>query len=596
MPGALQDDVPDRRRHDWATRLQARLATLSNRPATLAAEPEPRSVGSFAAGRRLCDGKVLLAGHAVDLKGGTIWDVPAPGRRFDEARHGFAWLDDLAAVADGRARAVARDWTLQWIARYGRGRGPGWQPDLAGRRMVRWLHHAPLLLGGLDRTDAETIRRALANQATFLARRWRAARPGLARFEALTGLLYAAVFLSGPERRVTAATGALERECARCIDKDGAIASRNPEELLEIFTLLTWAEAALARRDRAAGAAHRAAIARVAPVLRALRHADGGLARFHGGGPGREGRLDGALAEARIKSRPVRGLVMGYARLAAGRTTVIVDAARPAALAFSQNAHASTLAFELTSGRRPLIVNCGSGDGFGEDWRRAGRATQSHSTLEIEGYSSSRLGPAARGTTRLLLVEAPETVEARAESGLAGHALTAWHDGYGPTHGLTHVRQLTLAYDGRALSGEETLAAFTETERARFEGAMRRAGPRGIAFAVRFHLHPDVDATIDMGGAAVSLALRSGEIWVFRHDGAADLALERSVYLEAGRRGAPRATKQIVLSARAMDYASLITWTLAKAQETPRALRDLEPDDPFEETPRWTRPGTRHEG
>ena len=54
-------------------------------------------------------------------------------------------------------------------------------------------------------------------------------------------------------------------------------------------------------------------------------------------------------------------------------------------------------------------------------------------------------------------------------------------------------------------------------------------------FAIRFHLHPDVDATLDMGGTAVSMALRSGEIWVFRHDGAAELALEASVYLEKGR-------------------------------------------------------------
>ena len=43
---------------------------------------------------------------------------------------------------------------------------------------------------------------------------------------------------------------------------------------------------------------------------------------------------------------------------------------------------------------------------------------------------------------------------------------------------------------------------------------------KGVRFAVRFHMHPDVDARLDMGGTAVSLALRSGEIWVFRHDGA----------------------------------------------------------------------------
>lgn len=63
-----------------------------------------------------------------------------------------------------------------------------------------------------------------------------------------------------------------------------------------MFTLLTWAAQALTDAGRHLPAAHLEAIARIAPTLRALRHADGGLARFHGGGRGLEGRLDLALA------------------------------------------------------------------------------------------------------------------------------------------------------------------------------------------------------------------------------------------------------------------------------------------------------------
>src|SRR5690606_10582358 len=107
-----------------------------------------------------------------------------------------------------------------------------------------------------------------------------------------------------------------------------------------------------------------------------------------------EGRLDQALAASEVKAPRRTGLAMGFARLGHGRTTMIVDVASPPVRDASAQGHASTLAFELTSGRRPLIVNCGSGRTFGEKWRRAGRATPSHSTLAIEGYSSARLGVA----------------------------------------------------------------------------------------------------------------------------------------------------------------------------------------------------------
>jgi restriction endonuclease Mrr len=55
--------------------------------------------------------------------------------------------------------------------------------------------------------------------------------------------------------------------------------------------------------------------------------------------------------------------------------------------------------------------------------------------------------------------------------------------------------------------------------------------------------------------------------------------LDPSVYLEYGRLK-PRATKQIVLSGRAIEYATRIRWSLSKAQDTAIAVRDLKQNDP----------------
>ena len=74
------------------------------------------------------------------------------------------------------------------------------------------------------------------------------------------------------------------------------------------------------------------------------------------------------------------------------------------------------------------------------------------------------------------------------------------------------------------------------------------------------------------------MALKSGEIWIFRHRGNVELALESSVYLEKTRLS-PRATKQIVLSGNAMEYATRVSWSLAKAQDTPSAVRDYAQED-----------------
>ena len=560
-------------------RVHARLAARA-RPATgFVSAPEPRTIGHFARGRQLIAGNFLLDGHLIEAPNSQIWDIGPPDAPYAAGLQGCAWLDDLAAVGDARARERAQAWVFGWIDRYGNGAGPGWTPDLTGRRLIRWINHALFILRGQEKPASDRFYASLARQTLFLSRRWRSAGQGLPRFEALTGLIYAGLSLTGMERLADPAIKGLAQDCKTQVDAEGGIPTRNPEELLDVFTLLTWAAQALAEADKLVPEPHMAAIARIAPTLRALRHADGGLARFHGGGRGLDGRLDHALATSGVKGRVTEGLHMGFARMAAGRTSIIMDASPPPTGAASGQAHASTLAFELTSGRRPVIVNCGSGASFGDEWRRAGRATPSHATLGIDGYSSARLGPRqslGRGQTELL-ADAPVKVPFEATDLGDAHRIEAAHDGWQLTHGLTHARSLDLSQDGRALAGEDLLTTLSDGDKTRFDRAMDATSLQGIGFSIRFHLHPDIEASVDLGGAAVSLALKSGEVWIFRADGTAQMRLERSVYLESGRL-APRAAQQVVLSGRAMAYATRVRWSLAKAQDTPNSLRDLAPD------------------
>ncbi len=563
----------------WArfmNRFEARRAAWASPVTAFVSQPEPRTIGSYARGRQLSAGNFVFAGTLIQAPDKGLWDLTAPDAEFEGERHGFGWLDDLAAAGDGPARKAAQDWTIEWTRRYGAGNGPGWTPELTGRRIIRWITHALFLMNGMDGQDTEPFMRSLGQQTLFLARRWKTSAPGLPRFEALTGMIYAGLSLEGMEAHVQPALAALARECDTQIDDQGGLPTRNPEELLEVFTLLTWAALTLSEAGHTPGHAHWSAIERITPTLRTLRHADGGLARFHGGGRGLEGRLDSALATSGVKSRASDGLAMGFARLSAGRTSVIVDASPPPKGRASAGAHASTLAFELTSGRRPLIVNCGSGASFGPEWRRAGRATPSHSTLVLANRSSSTLGN--KGQAQQWLQDTPADVPVEMTQATDGIRFEAGHDGYKARFGLTHVRRIEMTFDGRGIASEDMLLALYDTDKAQFDRAMDATKLQGIPYDIRFHLHPDVDASIDMGGTAVSLALKSGEIWIFRSDGADDMSVEPSVFLEKVRLK-PRASKQIVLTGKVTNYASRVRWSLAKAQETPISIRDLAQDE-----------------
>jgi uncharacterized heparinase superfamily protein len=181
-----------------------------------------------------------------------------------------------------------------------------------------------------------------------------------------------------------------------------------------------------------------------------------------------------------------------------------------------------------------------------------------------------------RGRLVELFSEGPKLVGCEMRYAEGSQKLELSHDGWRVDLGLTHARIIELSNDGRALAGEDILTTLSPGDERAFDTMMATTSLQGAPFSIRFHLHPDVDASVDMGGTAISLALKSGEVWIFRHDGKARLTLEPSIYLEKGRLK-PRSCDQVVLSGRAIAYATRVRWSLAKAQGTPDAVRDYAP-------------------
>jgi uncharacterized heparinase superfamily protein len=215
-----------------------------------------------------------------------------------------------------------------------------------------------------------------------------------------------------------------------------------------------------------------------------------------------------------------------------------MDAGVPSPPGLDDRAHAGTLGFEMSVGRERVIVNCGAYAGPNPGWREASRTTAAHSTLVVEDVNSSELLPGGGLGARPTRVP----VERREADGSVW--LDAAHDGYVRSFGLTHRRRLFLAAAGDDLRGEDTL-----------EGRGHRK------YAVRFHLHPGVKASLVQGGASVLLRLTSGAGWRMRATGGVT-SLQESVYLGAG--GEVRRTDQIVISAATRGDGAQIKWAFTR--------------------------------
>src|SRR5438067_1719169 len=342
--------------------------------------------------------------------------------------------------------------------------------------------------------------------------------------------------------------GEAAREAARALIQilpDGGHRTRSPSVQLEVLRDLIDIRSALRTARIEPPPALRNTIEAMAPVLRLFRHGDRRLALFNNSVEEDGVLIDLVLTRSEAKGpAPPQAPHAGFQRLQAGQTLVLVDTGKPPPHGFDGHAHAGMLSFELSRDRERIIVNCGGYRGPKPAWRRLARSSAAHSVLVVGDTNAVEIQEDGS------VGQAAATVHwDRAEE--AGHQwLMARHDLYEPRFGLTYARELYLTPDGDDLRGEDKLT-----------------GRAGIEFAVRFHLHPAVEASLAADNGAAVLRLPSGAVWRVRATGAA-MSLGESVYLGSGE---AKKTQQIVLSGTTGPDGAVIRWALRReSRPTPR--------------------------
>ena len=463
------------------------------------------------------------------------------------ALHGFGWLADLQAEGSAEARERARTLISSWRERYGEWSPLAWRGDVLGRRIIAWLVAYPFFARGTEDAFRADILGSLARQARHLERVALLRGPALGsnaygRLMAVIGLVYARMALSKGKERLDHALALLCQEMGRQILPDGGHIQRCPALQLDILKEFVGVRAALSAGNHAVPNDLQSAIDRMAPMLRLFRHGDGRLALFNHTREGDAGYIDAVLTAAGAEGKPPAGAPhTGFQRLAAGRTLILIDSGTPAAPECDDRAHAGTLSIEVSHGSERIIVNCGARPYARGEWLLAQRATAAHSTLVLADANSSEIADNGRIGRR------PRHVLCRREESDGAALIDTSHDGYAPPFGVLHRRRVYLSADGGDVRGEDRLARIRRGE--------------ALPFALRFHLHPDVQASLVHDGTAALLRLPSGA--AFRFDCAGGrLALEESIYL--GSAVGVRRTEQIVLESTLAGEEALVKWSLRR--------------------------------
>lgn len=512
------------------------LTLRGRRPERIACTLQPSWPDDRELALAVMDGAFLFAGRRYPL-GQAPWAALLQSDAMAAALHEFGWLADLRALGSKAAQQRAKALVGGWIDSNRRWSTPAWRADVLGRRLTMWIAAADFLLADGDDGFRDRFLDCLGLQARHLARVGGRRRGDAGAIAAAKGRLACALCIDVGHYQ--AAMDHLCREIRAQVLPDGGHVQRNPSLVLQVLRDLIDIRAALQSARQEIPDDIVGAVERMVPMLRGLRLGDGALALFNGGKEENPCLIDAVLARTAIRGKAISDAPQaGVQRIATGRTTLVMDAG-PAPV-HGNRAHAGALSFEISIGADRLVVNCGAHWGDDLKWRRAMAGTNAHSTLAVDDSDSADI--AADGRCRT-----PARVEAarREEEGQVW--LDVSHDGYRRKYKLIHRRRLYVNESGDDIRGEDTLE-----------------GPIAVPFKVRFHLHPEVRASMIQDGSAVLLRTAGGGGWRFIGAGGT-LALEDSVYL--GASDMPRRTLQIVVAGSPHEAGGQVKWAFRREDD-----------------------------
>jgi len=533
-------------KHKWLQKLRAYiyrsplyLVTLKkHQKLDLDSLPSFLASGQVTRGYAVLSGQFPYAGRTYQTDA-QPWTIAQDDIAWQGWVHGFSWLDDLLAVDDVKALVKARQLVADWIALHGVWTSLAWRADVIADRLISWMAHADTLTKTADPSFIQAFYKSLSLQASHLSRSYFKDLFGFQLLQALRGQLYVSLFIQGFEKNTDSTLERLSKEFDHQILPDGGHISRCPTTLIETLGLCLEIIDVLKTQKIEIPEPLSLSVDRMAPMVRTLRHGDGGLGLFHGGQESDANHLDDLLERTENQGQPLSDARhSGFQRIEAGRTILLMDVAPPPDINCHPSGHAAPLSLEVSCGEERLLVNCGAVMGGDPNWQEALAATAAHNSLSVDDKNCLQLIHGGGLQPRFITVN----YERFEENGQV--LIDANHDAYKETMGLIHHRSVYLNKTGDDLRVEDKLI-----------------GSGGSSYAISLHLHPDVHASIVQDRAAALLKLQNGAGWHLRVQGG-KLDLRESIY--AGQPGSLRHTDQIVIQGPLRGEGATVKWRLSR--------------------------------
>ena len=337
--------------------------------------------------------------HRIESDLDKVWSLKSLPKLW---KYNLHYLNDLKCVDTPFGAEQHQTLVRSWIKHNPPYNSVGWEPYPLSIRIVNLIKWSAYTC--LQNTE---ISRSIATQVNCLENNIEYHIGGNHLITNAKALIFAGCFFQGPnaEKWRKKGTRILMRELKKQILSDGGHYERSPmyhalvlEDLLDLKNLALNNQFLFEECNKFLDILSNV-IDKMLFWLNSMTHPDGEIPFFN------DAAFSVALSPQDINSyakhlgqniQPVpHGVIhlqqSGYVRLKLGKFTLFVDVAPVGPDNLPAHAHADTLSYELSVGKRRIIVNSGTSVYENSNLRDYQRSTQAHSTVEIDGVNSSEV-------------------------------------------------------------------------------------------------------------------------------------------------------------------------------------------------------------
>ena len=485
--------------------------------------------GDAGRGRWIANGQIDINGHRVPLDFDHWYlNTDYQNTPFFDKLHGFEFLAELKSLGGDVGRKTARNITQEWLNHFQKYNHRVWSIDLTATRMVNWMMAYNFAYDTATDEFLDIFHLSFFRQ-----------------FHHLRNALINKSYIDDFEKfNILWALVITQCHCAQFYDevdfqsylqiikgtvddvsfKGGGLIDRNPQSLLCFAKSLIQLRQSLQVNAITPPLWLNKSIEVSVRTLNLMTHYDKDLPNMQGTALPNKQAIEKCtqLSNLRFRRNDTELSDYGFTTMRKGRTSIIIDHG-------DNGEHLSPFAFEIGYATHRLFVNCGTY--FNDpEWTKSLSGTAAHNCLMV-GSTEPKQG----------LLDVKTSLES-----LNGASLfSGTHRGYVSDYGVTHTRRIYLDSVGDDIRGEDVL--------------VRNIAINPLDFMARFHLHPNVKASLIEDGVLMRLSNGTGWVFTVSHG---TLGLAESMYCPDGLN--LRKSQQITLSHTLDDLSHTIKWAIKR--------------------------------